>query len=101
MDATPRAPIALPSTEFISTSSAAKIVGRSQRTIRRWCTQFDIGHKALTGDWYVSRPALNMVQTGDREALTEWRKGARAQQVLWHFCAVGLAHLVGADQVSR
>ena len=40
--------------EVLSISEAARIAGKSARTVREWCARFDIGRR-IAGQWAVSR----------------------------------------------
>lgn len=55
--------------EVISVEAAAIEAGRSSRTIREWCSRFDIGRKVGPHYWAVSRIALTMFLEGDKAAL--------------------------------
>ena len=46
--------------EAISVREAARLAGRTPRTLRQWAACFDIG-KIICGQWRVSRVALAML----------------------------------------
>jgi hypothetical protein len=47
--------------EAISLKDAAAVAGKSQRTVRRWCSEHGIGRRIADGSWAVSRVALAML----------------------------------------
>jgi hypothetical protein len=61
---------------LFSISEAARIAGKSKRTIRDWCARLDIGRR-VGGQWAVSRVALAMFLDGDRDALMAYLRGDR------------------------
>jgi hypothetical protein len=63
--------------EAITTDQAAAIACKSQRTIRLWAANHDIGRRVGGGDWLVSRVALMMVLEDDRAALSAYLRGDR------------------------
>jgi hypothetical protein len=63
--------------EAISVDEAARIAGRSPRTIREWCQIYDIGRR-IAGRWAISRIALQMLLDGDGEGLVAYLKGDRS-----------------------
>jgi hypothetical protein len=62
--------------EVCSVAEAARISGRTQRTIRIWCARLDLGRR-IGGQWAVSRVALAMFLDGDVEALEAYLGGDR------------------------
>ena len=71
--------------EAHSIAEAARVAGRSVRTIRDWCARLDIGRR-VGGQWAVSRVALAMFLDGDREALASYLRGDRiSRSVLEYF----------------
>lgn len=62
--------------EAIPVAEAAEISGRSVRTVREWCSSFDIGRR-IGGQWAVSRVALQMLLDGDWDALKLYLAGDR------------------------
>ena len=78
--------------EAIPIAEAARIAGRSVRTLREWCMRLDIGRR-IGGRWAVSRVALAMWLDGDKEALKAYLDGdRRSPSVTEYFgrCAVPL-----------
>ena len=76
--------------EALSISEAARLAGRSVRTLRDWCARLDIGRR-IGGQWAVSRVALAMFLDGDREALASYLRGDRTSPTIRaHFERCGL-----------
>lgn len=76
--------------EAITIRSAEVIAGVSASTLRTWCDQHHIGRRIAGGPWQVSRPALQMLLDGNKEALTRYLAGERSGLVADYFRAVGL-----------
>ena len=72
--------------EAISTKKAARIAGKSQRTIREWCVLYDIG-RLIAGQWHVSKVALSMHLDGDKEALAAYLRGDRGSPAVVRYFA--------------
>jgi hypothetical protein len=51
--------------ERISIPNAARIAGKSERTLRNWCVEHGIGRRVAGGNWAVSKVALMMLR-GER-----------------------------------
>jgi hypothetical protein len=65
--------------EGLSMKDAALIAGKSERTIRTWCTQYGIGRRVGGGVWIISKVALEMLLDGDFDSLVSYRDhGVRA-----------------------
>jgi hypothetical protein len=62
--------------EALSIAEAARVAGRSVRTIRDWCARLDIGRR-IGGQWAVSKVALAMWLDGNKEALAVYLAGDR------------------------
>jgi hypothetical protein len=67
--------------EAISIEVAARIAGRSVRTLREWCARYDIGRR-ICGQWALSRVALAMHLDGDRGALKAYLEGDRSSPAI-------------------
>ncbi len=68
MTESPQVLIPFHRSEAIPIAEAARISGRSVRTLREWCARFDIGRR-ISGQWAVSKVALAMHLDGDKTAL--------------------------------
>jgi hypothetical protein len=68
-------------TEMCTVAEAARIAGRSVRTIREWCARLDIGRR-IGGQWAVSRVALAMFLDGDLDALRAYLRGDRSSSTI-------------------
>ena len=78
--------------EATSVAEAARIAGRSPRTIREWCLRYDIGRR-ICGQWAVSRIALAMFLDGNKEALAAYLVGDRSSPMVTEYferCGVPL-----------
>jgi helix-turn-helix protein len=64
--------------EGICLKEAATRAGKSESTIRNWCTQRGIGRRVGGGAWVVSKVALAMFLDDDRKALNAYLAGDRA-----------------------
>ena len=68
--------------EAVTLPTAAKIAGKSERTVRNWCVAFGVGRR-IGGHWAVSRVALQMHLDGNKDALAAYRDdGARGHHEL-------------------
>lgn len=63
--------------EAISVSEAAYITRKSERTVRAWALEHNIGRKVAGGTWMISHPALLMLLDGDQQALRAYLAGDR------------------------
>ena len=70
--------------EALSVAEAAKLAGRSHRTIRNWCLLHDLGRR-IGGPWAVSKVALLMWLEGNREALAAYLNGDRSSESVTHY----------------
>ncbi|MBD8901400.1 hypothetical protein MBTS_03980 [Methylobacterium bullatum] len=78
----------------MTTAEAAQQANRTERTIRMWCRDHDIGRRIAGGPWLVSRVALAMFLNGDEAALRAYLAGERqSSSVLAYFAAHGLEEL--------
>ncbi|WP_187275156.1 hypothetical protein [Methylobacterium sp. WL120] len=81
--------------EGITTAEAAQRAARTERTIRMWCRDHDIGRRVAGGPWLVSRVALAMFLNDDAGALRSYLAGdRRGVSVSTYFGAEGLADLI-------
>jgi hypothetical protein len=77
--------------EALSIAEAARLAGRSVRTVREWCARLDIGRR-VGGQWAVSRVALAMFLDGDRDALACYLRGDRTSwTVMAYFERCGIS----------
>jgi len=84
--------------EVLPVAEAARIAGRSKRTIREWCLLHDIGRRIL-GRWAVSKVALAMLLDGNKEALAAYLAGDRSFPAVAEYffrCGVPLPKQAGA-----
>ncbi|MGD9542411.1 hypothetical protein [Methylocystis sp.] len=72
--------------EAISVAKAAKIAGRSKRTILEWVAKHGIGRKVV-GRVEVSAVALPMLLDGDMAALRAYRRGDRSSERVARYLA--------------
>ena len=80
--------------EGMTTAEAAEQANRTERTIRMWCRDHDIGRRVAGGPWLVSRIALAMFLNGDAPALRSYLDGDRKSSSVWpYFAAEGLEDL--------
>jgi hypothetical protein len=63
--------------EAISIAVAASRAGKSDRTIRNWCLDHQIGRR-IAGRWAVSAVALDMLLAGDEDSLHAYLAGDRS-----------------------
>ena len=54
---------------------AARLAGKSEGTVRKWCQQHDIGRRVAGGPWCVYRVALAMLLDGNADALAAYLAG--------------------------
>lgn len=81
--------------EGLTTAEAAARANRTERTIRLWCRDHDIGRRVAGGPWMVSRVALAMHLNDDAAALRIYLAGDRASpEVGSYFAAEGLRDLI-------
>lgn len=91
----PRCLIPFDRREGLTTAEAAVRAARTERTIRMWCRDHDIGRHVAGGPWLVSRVALAMFLNDDAAALRSYLAGDRAgPAVAPYFLAEGLADLI-------
>jgi hypothetical protein len=63
--------------EAIGIAEAALRAGKSDRTVRNWCADHQIGRR-IAGRWAVSAVALDMLLAGDDQGLQAYLAGDRA-----------------------
>ena len=83
--------------EGLRLDEAARVAGKSARTVRNWCVERGIGRKVGGGTWVVSRVALAMFLEDDLDALTAYRDhGVRGsyEPVAKYYRRLGLGHLL-------
>ncbi|CAO4195256.1 hypothetical protein [Methylorubrum extorquens] len=81
--------------EGITTAEAAARANRTERTIRMWCRDHDIGRRVAGGPWMVSRVALAMHLNDDAAALRIYLAGDRISTAVGaYFAAEGLGDLI-------
>ncbi|MBB2964329.1 hypothetical protein [Methylobacterium sp. R2-1] len=81
--------------EGLTTAEAAARANRTERTIRMWCRDLDIGRRVAGGPWMVSRVALAMHLNDDAPALRIYLAGDRTSPAVGaYFAAEGLGDLV-------
>ena len=90
--------------EAISVDEAARIAGKSPRTIREWCQSYDIGRR-IAGRWAISRIALQMLIDGEGEGLmAAYLKGDRSSACVRRYfahCGVPLPKLATAAYIGH
>lgn len=86
MTATPQVLIPFNRAEALTIAGAARIAGRSPRTLREWCHLHDIGRR-IGGQWAVSKVALAMHLEGNREALALYHCGDRSSPAVTSYFA--------------
>jgi hypothetical protein len=64
--------------EAITLHIAAKIAGKCEATVTRWCAIYNIGRRISNGPWQVSRVALQMLLDGAEDELREYLRGDRS-----------------------
>ncbi|WP_339162562.1 helix-turn-helix domain-containing protein [Methylobacterium bullatum] len=78
----------------MTTAEAAQQANRTERTIRMWCRDHDIGRRIAGGPWLVSRVALAMFLNDDTTTLRAYLAGdRRSARVSAYFAAEGLEEL--------
>lgn len=81
--------------EGLTTAEAAARANRTERTIRMWCRDHDIGRRVAGGPWMVSRVALAMHLNDDAAALRIYLAGDRASPAIEaYYAAEGLDGLI-------
>jgi hypothetical protein len=65
--------------EMISIREAAARAGRSERTVRNWCLDRQIGRR-IGKQWAVSAPALDMFLANDEAGLQAYLAGDRTSE---------------------
>jgi len=71
-------PVLMRPDEVINVQRAAHAVGRSEKTVRRWCREYRIARQSSPNSPLdISLPALHMVAAGDPIALELLRNGNR------------------------
>lgn len=81
--------------EGLTTAEAAARANRTERTIRLWCRDHDIGRHVAGGPWLVSRVALAMLLNDDAAALRAYLSGDRSTPIVAdYFLDEGLEALV-------
>lgn len=77
--------------EVIGTTEAAKRAGKSERSMRNWCTEQHLGRK-VGGHYSVSQVALAMKLNNDEPALDAYLAGERATPIVAdYYYRMGLA----------
>ncbi|MFC5561739.1 helix-turn-helix domain-containing protein [Methylobacterium aerolatum] len=80
--------------EGLTTAQAAAVAGRTERRVRQWCIEHDLGRRVAGGPWLVSRVALAAFLNGDQQALQAYLSGdRRSPKVMQYFEAEGLRDL--------
>jgi hypothetical protein len=78
--------------EAMSLKQAANVAGKSESTLRAWCSRFGIGRRIGGGSWAVSKPALAMLLDGDFSALRAYHSGDRTSEIVAdYFSRFGLS----------
>ncbi|WP_409564386.1 helix-turn-helix domain-containing protein [Methylobacterium sp. J-076] len=81
--------------EGLTTAEAAEQANRTERTIRMWCRDHDIGRHVAGGPWLVSKVALAMFLDGNDTALRAYLRGDRCSKLVrTYYDAVGLDGLI-------
>jgi hypothetical protein len=68
--------------EGIGLKEAAARAGKSETTLRNWCTQHGLGRRVGGGVWVVSKVALAMFLDDDRKALIAYLAGDRSTSLV-------------------
>ena len=90
----PRCLVPFDRREGLTTAEAAERANRTERTIRMWCRDHDIGRHVAGGPWLVSKVALAMLLNDDAAALRAYLAGdRRSPTVASYFIEEGLADL--------
>jgi hypothetical protein len=78
--------------EAIGIAVAASRAGKSDRTIRNWCLDRQIGRR-IAGRWAVSAVALDMLLAGDEDSLQAYLAGDRSSaRVVSYYIARSIPH---------
>jgi hypothetical protein len=83
---------------------AATLAGKSERTVRSYCSIHGVGRRVAGGTWAVSRVALAMLLNGDDEALVSYRDHGvrrRYEPVARYYHELGLGHLLARPEFDR
>ncbi|WP_455977542.1 helix-turn-helix domain-containing protein [Methylorubrum populi] len=97
----PRCLIPFDRQEGLTTAEAAQRANRTERTIRLWCRDHDIGRHVAGGPWLVSKVALAMFLNDDAAALRAYLSGDRqSEDVVRYFEMLGLGELVARSNRS-
>jgi hypothetical protein len=87
--------------EGMTTAEAAEQANRTERTIRMWCRDHDIGRRVAGGPWLVSRVALSMLLNDDLPTLRRYLSGDRASPAITaRYVEAGLGDLVDRWQTQ-
>jgi hypothetical protein len=89
--------------EGMTMKDAAKTAGKSERTVRNWCTVHGIGRRVADGTWVISKVALQMLLDGDMDSLISYRDhGVRAsyEPVAGYFHRFGLGYLLDLGEFA-
>jgi hypothetical protein len=90
----PRCLIPFDRREGLTTAQAAVVAGRTERRVRQWCVEHDLGRRVAGGPWLVSKVALDMFLNSDLKALRSYLAGdRRSETVVRYFEAAGLRDL--------
>ena len=85
--------------EVIGIAEAARRARKTERTLRNWCADHRIGHRAA-GQWAVSAIALDMLLAGDCAALEAHLAGDRTSDVVHAYYHHRAIPLTGARPTS-
>ncbi|APO67247.1 hypothetical protein IE4872_CH01605 [Rhizobium gallicum] len=84
-------PIFIKEDEGTNVKNACALVGRDDKTIRKWCKKYGIGSAMPGSPILISIPGLMMVLYGDVAALELLRQGNRSHpRVSRYFDGVGV-----------
>ncbi|MGU3538894.1 helix-turn-helix domain-containing protein [Methylobacterium sp. A54F] len=98
----PRCLIPFDRREGLTTAEAAERANRTERTIRMWCRDHDIGRHVANGPWLVSKVALAMFLNGDEGALRAYLAGDRgSERVASYFVKEGVGDLLARPCGAR
>ena len=80
--------------ERITVGQAAQVAGKSESTIRTWCTERGIARRVANGPWQISKVALMMLLDGDLRALRAYQSGDRESElVIAYYDRAGIGDL--------
>ena len=97
----PRCLIPFDRREGMTTAEAASVAGRTERCIRLWCVEHEIGRRVAGGPWLVSRVALAMFLDGNATALRAYLAGDRRSDLVRdYYAATGLEPLISRWAVA-